>query len=282
MKPKLYAKAAAQLAAALLLSAALTFIAAPPAPASVYITAEGDTVAQVAALTRCDPSLLAAVNGVGEEETLPAGELLTLCEEPALRHTVREGDTLYGISRTYGCEPSLLAAVNGLEPPYLIFPGQSLLLPLAEEQSCLAGEAEEALADTAAVAALALPHAEQALIWPVEGEISSPFGEREEGFHWGLDIAVPLETPVRAAAAGTVIEAGWKNEGYGYAVLIDHGAGRVTLYGHCSAVLAEEGQCVEQGETVALSGSTGRSTGPHVHFELRQGEDWLDPLEYLP
>lgn len=274
MKPEIYAKAAA----ALLLSAALTFVAAPPAPASVYITAEGDTVAQVAALTRCDPSLLAAVNGVGEEETLPAGELLTLCEEPALRHTVREGDTLYGISRTYGCEPSLLAAVNGIEPPYLIYPGQSLLLCLAEEQSCLAGEA----AEQPAAAALAAPYAEQSLIWPVEGEISSPFGEREEGFHWGLDIAVPLETPVRAAAAGTVIEAGWKNEGYGYAVLIDHGAGRVTLYGHCSQVLCGAGDWVEQGETVALSGSTGRSTGPHLHFELRQGEDWLDPLEYLP
>ena len=278
MKPKLYAKAAAQLAAALLLSAALTFIAALPAPAAVYITAEGDTVARVAALTRCDPSLLAAVNGVGEEETLPAGELLTLCEEPALRHTVREGDTLYGISRTYGCEPSLLAAVNGIEPPYLIFPGQSLLLPLAEEQSCLAGEAS----DTVPVAAALYAPAEQALIWPVEGPVSSPFGEREEGYHWGLDIAVPLDTPVRAAASGTVVEAGWKNEGYGYAVLIDHGAGRVTLYGHCDEVLCDAGQWVEQGETVALSGSTGRSTGPHVHFELRQGEDWLDPLDYLP
>ena len=277
MKPEIYAKAAARLGAALLLAAALTLTAAPPAPASVYITAEGDTAAQVARLTRCDPSLLAAVNGVGQEEPLPAGRLLTLCEEPALRHTVREGDTLYGISRTYGCEPSLLAAVNGIEPPYLLYPGQSLLLPLAEEQSCLAGEAEQP-----ADAVLAPPYAEQSLNWPVEGEISSPFGEREEGFHWGLDIAVPLETPVRAAAAGTVIEAGWKNEGYGYAVLIDHGAGRVTLYGHCDEVLCDAGQWVEQGETVALSGSTGRSTGPHVHFELRQGEDWLDPLDYLP
>ena len=278
MKPEIYAKAAARLAAALLLAAALTFVAAPPAPASVYITAEGDTLARVAALTRCNPSLLAAVNGVGEEETLPAGELLTLCEEPALRHTVREGDTLYGLSRTYGCEPSLLAAVNGIEPPYLIYPGQSLLLPLAEEQSCLAGEPS----DTVPVAAALYAPAEQALIWPVEGPVSSPFGEREEGYPWGVDIAVPLDTPVRAAAAGTVLEAGWKNEGYGYAVLIDHGAGRVTLYGHCDEVLCDAGQWVEQGETVALSGSTGRSTGPHVHFELRQGEDWLDPLDYLP
>lgn len=276
MKTKLYAKAAAALLTASFL------LTASPASASVYITAEGDTVARVAELTRCDASLLAAVNGVDEEETLPEGELLTLCDEPALRHTVQEGDTLYGLGRSYGCEPSQLAAVNGLEPPYLIFPGQSLLLPLSEEQSCLAGEAEEALADTAAVAALALPHAEQALIWPVEGPVSSPFGEREEGYHWGLDIAVPLETPVRAAASGTVIEAGWKNEGYGYAVLIDHGEGRVTLYGHCSEVLCGSGDWVEQGQTVALSGSTGRSTGPHLHFELRRGEDWLDPLEYLP
>ena len=278
MKPEIYAKAAARLGAALLLAAALTLTAAPPAPASVYITAEGDTAAQVARLTRCDPSLLAAVNGVGQEEPLPAGRLLTLCEEPALRHTVEAGDTLWALSRAYGCDPAQLAAVNGLEPPYLIFPGQSLLLPLAEEQSCLAGEPS----DTVPVAAALYAPAEQALIWPVEGPVSSPFGEREEGYHWGVDIAVPLDTPVRAAASGTVVEAGWKNEGYGYAVLIDHGAGRVTLYGHCDEVLCDAGQWVEQGETVALSGSTGRSTGPHVHFELRQGEDWLDPLDYLP
>lgn len=279
MKPEIYAKAAAQLVAALLLSAALMFIAAPPAPASVYITAEGDTVERVAALTHCDASLLAAVNGVAQEEELPEGELLTLCEEPALSHTVQEGDTLYGLSRAYGCDPSLLAALNGIQPPYLIFPGQSLLLPLPEEQSCLAGEAADTLAATALLYA---PPQPQTLIWPVEGEITSPFGEREEGFHWGLDIAVPLETPVLAAAAGTVIEAGWKSEGYGYAVLIEHDSGRVTLYGHCSEVLVDAGEEVEQGETVALSGSTGRSTGPHLHFELRQGEDWLDPLEYLP
>ena len=278
MKPVISLKTAA----ALLLAASILLTAALPAFASAYITAEGDTVARVAALTHCEPSLLAAVNGRAPEEELAAGTLLTLCDEPALRHTVEPGDTLYGLGRSFGCDPQLLASVNGLTPPYLIYPGQSLLLPLTEEQSCLAGETAEPLTEPLVAVSTALFAQPEQLIWPVEGPVSSPFGEREEGYHWGLDIAVPLDTPVRAAAGGTVIESGWKNEGYGYAVLIDHGEGRVTLYGHCGEVLVQAGDWVEQGETIALSGSTGRSTGPHLHFELRQGEDWLDPEDYLP
>jgi len=84
------------------------------------------------------------------------------------------------------------------------------------------------------------------------------------------------------AAAGVVIESGWKNDSYGYAVMIDHGNGRQTLYGHCSSVVAEVGDWVETGQTVALVGSTGNSTGPHVHFEIRLDGVCVDPLLYLP
>jgi murein DD-endopeptidase MepM/ murein hydrolase activator NlpD len=98
--------------------------------------------------------------------------------------------------------------------------------------------------------------------------------------HEGIDIAVPSGTPVRASASGTVIHAGWLG-GYGNLVVIDHGDGLATAYGHNSALLVAVGQNVSQGETISLSGSTGNSTGPHVHFEVRVNGVPVDPLLYL-
>lgn len=124
-------------------------------------------------------------------------------------------------------------------------------------------------------------------IWPVEGTVSSYFGYRGNpigggtGFHEGLDIAVDYGTPVRATASGEVTLAGWV-EGYGYLVEIDHGSGIVTRYGHNSMILAVEGQNVRTGDMIALAGSTGRSTGPHVHYEVRVQGTPTDPLLFLP
>lgn len=106
------------------------------------------------------------------------------------------------------------------------------------------------------------------LSWPANGQMSSPFGVRGYSFHPGVDICNVIGTPIRAAKAGTVLSAGWMGA-YGYAVDIDHGGGVVTRYAHCSRVLVTEGQSVNAGDQVAKMGSTGRSTGPHVHFELR-------------
>ena len=98
--------------------------------------------------------------------------------------------------------------------------------------------------------------------------------------HEGIDIAAPIGTPIWAAAAGTVIYAGWLS-GYGSLVLVDHGNGLATAYAHASAILVVLGQQVSQGETIALVGSTGHSTGPHLHFEVRINGVAVDPLLYL-
>jgi murein DD-endopeptidase MepM/ murein hydrolase activator NlpD len=98
--------------------------------------------------------------------------------------------------------------------------------------------------------------------------------------HEGIDIAVPSGTPVAAAASGTVITAGWLG-GYGNLVVIDHGNGLATAYGHNSSVTVGAGQSVAQGQVIAYSGSTGHSTGPHVHFEVRVNGSAVDPLGYL-
>jgi murein DD-endopeptidase MepM/ murein hydrolase activator NlpD len=98
--------------------------------------------------------------------------------------------------------------------------------------------------------------------------------------HEGIDIAASSGTPIRAAAAGTVIHAGWLG-GYGNLVVVDHGNGLATAYAHASAILVGVGQQVAQGDTVSLVGSTGHSTGPHLHFEVRVNGVAVDPLGYL-
>lgn len=118
---------------------------------------------------------------------------------------------------------------------------------------------------------------------PVQGRISSRFGHRSgvagrvSENHTGVDFAVPTGTEVRAAADGVVVFAGHRGN-YGLTVLIDHGGGMVSLYGHNSALRVSVGQSVTQGTVIALSGNTGRSTGPHVHYELRRNGTPVDPL----
>lgn len=125
-----------------------------------------------------------------------------------------------------------------------------------------------------------------AMIWPVNGVVTSPYGYRTHPifgttiYHSGIDIGVDYGTPVHAADGGVVVEAGWIS-GYGYAVIIDHGNGLSTLYGHNQELAVSEGQSVSQGQVIAYAGSTGNSTGPHVHFEVRANGDPVDPSAYL-
>jgi murein DD-endopeptidase MepM/ murein hydrolase activator NlpD len=117
-------------------------------------------------------------------------------------------------------------------------------------------------------------------IWPVNGAVVSGFGMRWGRMHEGIDISATTGTPIWAAAAGTVIHAGWLG-GYGNLVVVDHGNGLATAYAHASVILVVVGQEVAQGETVALVGSTGNSSGPHLHFEVRVNGVAVDPLLYL-
>jgi murein DD-endopeptidase MepM/ murein hydrolase activator NlpD len=118
------------------------------------------------------------------------------------------------------------------------------------------------------------------LIWPVNGPVTSGFGMRWGRMHTGIDIAVPTGTPVHASASGVVVYAGWMS-GYGNLVAIDHGGGLATAYAHNSSLIVSVGQHVSQGDVISLSGSTGHSTGPHVHFEVRVNGVPVDPLNYL-
>jgi murein DD-endopeptidase MepM/ murein hydrolase activator NlpD len=117
-------------------------------------------------------------------------------------------------------------------------------------------------------------------IWPVSGTVVSGYGMRWGRMHEGIDISAASGTPIWAAAAGTVIYAGWLG-GYGNLVVVDHGNGLSTAYAHASSILVGVGQSVAQGETISLVGSTGNSSGPHLHFEVRVNGSAVDPLLYL-
>ena len=127
-----------------------------------------------------------------------------------------------------------------------------------------------------------------ALCWPSQSStrITSPFGMRNhpilkvEKMHTGIDIGAAQGSNILAANAGTVITAGWNNS-YGYMIMVDHGGGIVTLYAHCSQLLVSKGDKVKRGQVIGLVGSTGRSTGPHLHFEVRENGVYKNPLDYV-
>ncbi|HHP7232964.1 MAG TPA: M23 family metallopeptidase, partial [Xenococcaceae cyanobacterium] len=120
-------------------------------------------------------------------------------------------------------------------------------------------------------------------IWPAQGTFTSGFGMRWGRMHKGIDIAAPIGTPIMAAASGEVIVAGWNSGGFGNLVKLKHSDGSVTLYAHNNRIYVRQGQTVEQGQQIAEMGSTGFSTGPHLHFEIRpNGNTAVNPIAHLP
>ncbi|GFN35513.1 peptidoglycan DD-metalloendopeptidase family protein [Tepidimicrobium xylanilyticum] len=123
-------------------------------------------------------------------------------------------------------------------------------------------------------------------LWPAKGKLTSKFGNRKNPFgrgiqfHYGIDIANSTGTDIRAAGSGKIIFSGYKT-GYGYTIIIDHGNGYKTYYGHNSKLLVNKGDKVEKGQVIAKMGSTGRSTGPHLHFEIHKSDKPIDPLTVL-
>jgi murein DD-endopeptidase MepM/ murein hydrolase activator NlpD len=172
------------------------------------------------------------------------------------------------------------AAQAALQTRITDLQGESAVLA-TQEKSIEALIAVEGAAAKVALAYLGVTRQGSAagLIWPVHGPVTSEFGPRWGGFHPGIDIAAPFGTAIQAARDGVVIFAGW-NGGYGNFVLIDHGGGEVTGYAHQSRIAVTRGQIVHAGDVIGYEGSTGYSTGPHVHFEVRINGAPQNPRNY--
>lgn len=176
---------------------------------------------------------------------------------PVRVHIVEPGDTLWSLARRYGVTVDDFVRANDLADPDSLSVGEHLILP----DNATGG----------------------AWVWPVAGgAVVSAFGARRGGdVHRGIDIDADPGQQVVAAAAGVVVYAGSNMRDYGRAVIIDHGNGVTSLYGHNSELLVSEGERVAPGQPIALAGQTGNATGVHCHFEIRRNAVALDPLSFV-
>jgi murein DD-endopeptidase MepM/ murein hydrolase activator NlpD len=193
-------------------------------------------------------------------------------------HVVTPGETLFRIGKAYGVTYQELARVNGIKDAAQIRVGQRIFIPGATRP--LPVETITPAEPVPAAPGSPEPGFET-FLWPVNGTINSGFGPRGSSFHDGIDIAAPEGTPILAIEAGEVIYSD-QLRGYGNMVILRHAGGIVSVYAHNEANLVREGQSVVRGEVVARVGSTGRVSGPHLHFEIRRNNAAQDPLRYLP
>jgi lipoprotein NlpD len=195
-------------------------------------------------------------------------------------HTVTAGETLFRIGKAYGTSYQELARVNGIKDAAQIRVGQRIFIPGATHPIPVETITPTEIAP-AAPASPEPPPGFETFLWPVQGTINSGFGPRGMSFHDGIDIAAPEGTPIKAIEDGEVI---YSNQlrGYGNMVILRHAHGIVSVYAHNESNLVREGQSVVRGEVVATVGSTGRVSGPHLHFEIRKNNAAQDPLRYLP
>jgi murein DD-endopeptidase MepM/ murein hydrolase activator NlpD len=247
---------------------------APPPGFRRHTLAAGETLSSIAdRYGQALESLIGANPDLSSMDRLPVGVELLIPTEPGMIVAYDSGETLLELTDRYGVGPADVVRANELASPLDLRPGMLLFLPGVRPV--------EALERLARVREL-----ENIYVWPVHGRLTSYFGRRNLGlgtssFHRGLDVAAPHGTPILAARSGTVTFAGWSSQGYGYLVKIHHAGGDETWYAHQSQIHVEVGQGVRQGDVIGRIGSTGVSTGPHLHFELHRRGQALDPLTEL-
>jgi murein DD-endopeptidase MepM/ murein hydrolase activator NlpD len=198
--------------------------------------------------------------------------------EHGLRHVVRGGDTLWSIARRHGVEVQALVQANHLGERRRLRVGERLVIPV----NIVPPDRQEPPSPAEIVIGPPPAGGEIAFGWPlVQPVLVSPFGTRGRSWHGGVDLRAEIGTPVRAAAAGLVIATGWEGS-YGRVVKIWHHLDFMTVYAHNQENLVHVGDWVEQGQLIATVGNTGRSTAPHLHFEIRHQGRKYDPFFWLP
>jgi len=216
---------------------------------------------------------------------------LSCASPPRIYHTVKGGENLFRIGLRYGVPATELMRANGIGDVSNVQIGTRLLIPEGSQRKAAPASAPKTppgagrpgYADTRrAVRGRVQSGADLVFQWPVEkGELVSRYGYRWGRRHEGIDIAAPRGTRIHAAESGRVIHAGGLGS-YGQAVIVSHNAHYRTLYAHARGTKVRKGQRVNKGQLIAEVGTSGNSTGPHLHFEIRKGERPRDPLLFLP
>jgi murein DD-endopeptidase MepM/ murein hydrolase activator NlpD len=251
-----------------------------PVKVTDYVIKGGDTLWKIANAFDLDVNSLFGSNKISETDVLKVGSTIRVPNQDGIFVTVKAGETVKGLASEYGIFEEAIRSANELAPDAALVKGREIFMPGAKVMAFV-----ETPKGRKAVVKEKV-NAVKGFGWPVVGKISSPFGWRRDpvrggrDFHTGLDIRAPGGRQIVASAAGKVVHSGWMG-GYGKTVVIQHPGGITTLYGHCSKLLVKAGANVRRGERIALVGSTGRSTGNHVHFEVRKGGSPTNPLKVL-
>jgi len=243
-------------------------ISPKPVEMTPYVVKRGDTLAGIAASKGLNDETLISVNDIENVRSLFPGRTIRIPSRNGVSYRVQKGDSLQRIANAYGIKLTDILDSNDLQSQ-TILPNQELFLPGAHMSPF---EYRRAIGSL--------------FIYPTMGVLTSPFGMRPDPFtgvvtfHNGVDLANSIGTRVNAAMDGRVVFLG-TNRAYGNFILIDHGGGYQTLYGHLSKWIASKGQYVHAGEEIGLMGDTGYSTGPHLHFTIYKNSVPVNPLTYL-
>ncbi|HJV32699.1 MAG TPA: M23 family metallopeptidase [Patescibacteria group bacterium] len=258
---------------------------------SVHIVQQGDTVSGIAKKYGISVNTILWANDLTARSVLRLGQELTVLPVSGVLHEVKRGETLGAIAKKYGSDVDKILAANLVKSPTAVQIGQRLIIPDGRPIAS-ASPAPKPSAPAATPPRLGdvrdvfRPPEEAPPSRTVDGvELAWPTNQKRinqyyKWKHTGIDINGTLKDATYAADAGIVTFAGWNKSGYGNMILIDHGNGMITRYAHHSKMFVKAGDQVTKGQTIGMVGSTGRSTGPHLHFEIYMNGKRVNPLEY--
>lgn len=245
-----------------------------------YEVAEGDTVGKLALKFNISVNTILWSNNLSMTSFIKPGQKLVILPVSGVRHTIVKGDTLAKIAKKYDASEDKIREFNNLDDADSLVAGESIIVPngriIYTAKPSVYANALPGKKGTGSNTAIS---ATGKMVWPNGCRRISQYytGWR----HTGVDIACPWGTAIRAADGGRVVRVQYLRYGYGYNIMIDHGNGKKTLYGHLSEIDVDQGQYVSQGQVIGKEGSTGRSTGPHLHLEVIVGSSRVNPLNYI-
>lgn len=247
-----------------------------------YTIKTGDTISTIAEEFGISVNTILWANNLSSYSVIRPGDTLDILPITGVSHKVASGENLSYIAQKYDVEMTEIAQVNRMSLSSTLALGQELIIPDGKIVNTTVASKPKTYSGYTAIKEIvkapnATPVAGNKMQWPTKGHIITQYFNWR---HYGLDIANKTGTPLYAADAGTVVDARWGN-GYGNFVKIDHGGGKYTLYAHASKLFVKKGDKVKKGETLAAMGSTGWSTGPHIHFEVIINGKKYNPLDYI-
>ena len=254
-----------------------------PLSITAYIVKDGDSLWAIANTFNLDLDTIVGSNKLKDINMLKLGTTLRIPNQDGIFVKIGKNGSLSAIANKYGSSKEAAMIANGLDEHSVISPGREIFLPGAKVVAVVESGGRRA---SRSIKSDFIVSGSRKFRWPVMGKISSSFGWRRSPFgkrrvfHAGLDIRAPRGRTIVAAGDGRIVHSGWMG-GYGRTIVIAHSNGHTTLYGHCSRLLARSGARVNRGQIIAQVGSTGRSTGNHLHFEVRKNGTPMNPIRFL-